>query len=122
MTGDGRRAQRIAGSVREYVGAALGRELGDRALSELCVTSVDVTDDLSIARIRVRRLGDDADAQTRAMLVRRLESAAHRLRQGLGRRLRLRRVPELEFFWDDGQDAAARVQELLKEIADERGK
>jgi ribosome-binding factor A len=48
--------------------------------------------------------------------------AAPRLRRALGSRLGLRRVPELRFVYDTGPDRAARVGELLGEIARETDK
>jgi ribosome-binding factor A len=72
--------------------------------------------------VRVRRIGvTDAAAERKAFLTR-LGKAAPHLRRALGTRLGLRRVPELRFVYDTGPDRAARVGELLGEIARENEK
>jgi ribosome-binding factor A len=122
VKGDGRRAQRVAHALREYVTEALSREIGDPRLLAVVVTEVTVPDDLSIARVGVRLLSGDDDPERRKAALKALRGAAARMRRGLAPRLGLRRVPELEFSYDTGHDASRRVEELLREIADEKPK
>ena len=49
-----------------------------------------------------------------------LQRAAGFMRRQIGQRLRLRRAPELHFEYDGGVGHQDRVEQLLKEIADER--
>jgi ribosome-binding factor A len=51
-----------------------------------------------------------------------LAGAAGRLRSAGAPALRLKRVPELRFAYDEGLDAARRVEELLREVDDDRSK
>jgi len=120
MTADGRRARRVAETVRDYIGQALRRDFDDARLAALVVTGVEMPDDLGFAKISVRLLTVDEQPETRKAALRALERVANRLRRGLGPRLRLRRVPELRFEYDTGPDAARRIEELLKEIERER--
>ena len=119
MSDDTRRIERVAGLVRAHLTELMRRELGDDELASVVVTSVEVTRDLSIARILVRSLSTDDDLERRRNLMRRLRKVTPRLRRALGPRLELRRVPELRFEFDVGGDASARVAELLGEIAKE---
>lgn len=122
MSDDPRRTQRVAGQIRARLGEVLAMEMGDADLAAAVVTDVEVTKDLSIAHVKVRRLGvDDGDKERKAILAR-LKHASPRLRRALGSRLGLRRVPELRFVYDTGPDRAARVGELLGEIARENEK
>ncbi len=120
MTEDARRTLRVAGLVQSHLTTALARELGDPELSTLVVTHVDVSKDLSIATARVRRLSIEDDAGARKAVLARLRRAVPRLRRALGPALKLRRVPDLRFVYDTGQDAHARVDALLAEIERER--
>ena len=119
MSDDTRRIERVAGLVRAHLTELMHRELGDDELASVVVTSVEVTKDLSIARILVRSLSTSDDPERRRDLMRRLRKVTPRLRRALGPRLELRRVPELRFEFDMGGDASARVAELLGEIAKE---
>jgi len=118
---DARRTLRVAGLVQSHLTSALSRELGDPELASLVVTHVDVSKDLSIATARVRRLSVVDDEAGRRNVLTRLKRAVPRLRRALGPALKLRRVPELRFVYDEGQDARNRVEELLREIHDEHG-
>jgi ribosome-binding factor A len=109
----------VAESIKTYLAEALQRQIDDPRLAGLCVTEIELSDDLSIARVSVRLLGDDPPELRRRALAA-LQNAGGRLRRELGTRLRLRRVPELAFVYDTGPDAARRVAELLDEIEAER--
>lgn len=122
MSDDPRRTQRVAGQIRARLGEVLAIEMGDADLAAAVVTEVEVTKDLSIAHVKVRRLGVEDGKKEREALVARLKRASPHLRRALGSRLGLRRVPELRFVYDTGPDRAARVGELLGEIARENEK
>ena len=119
MTGDGRRAKRVAEAIRAHLAEALAREVSDPRLAALVITDVRVTDDLSLARISVRLLAGDEDEALRDSTVTALRHAARRLRRVVSPRLRLRRAPELRFEYDTGPDAVRRVEQLLAEIESE---
>ncbi|HTQ05622.1 MAG TPA: 30S ribosome-binding factor RbfA, partial [Polyangiaceae bacterium] len=114
------RTLRVAGLVQTHLTTALARELGDPELSTLVVTHVDVSKDLSIATARVRRLSIEDGPEARKAVIARLKRAVPRLRRALGPALKLRRVPDLRFIYDTGQDAHDRVDALLAEIERER--
>ncbi|MBN1607189.1 MAG: 30S ribosome-binding factor RbfA [Polyangiaceae bacterium] len=113
---DARRPKRVAEDIRSRLADALRRELGDPMLAELMITEVDVSDDLSSARIKVRLLTGERDDGRRAEALKRLSRAIPRLKRHLLRGLRLRRAPELRFTYDTGPDAVLRVEELIEEI------
>ena len=122
MSDDDRRTSRVAGLVQSHLTTALARELGDPELSSLVVTHVDVSKDLSIATARVRRLSIEDSPEARKSMLKRLRLAVPRLRRALGPALKLRRVPDLRFVYDTGEDARGRVETLLAEIErDKRG-
>lgn len=119
MSGPVKRAARVADQVREQLATALVREMTDPHLAACVVTRVEMTDDLQNARVYVRTTAPDSEAERRS-LTRALQRASGALRKLVGQRLGLRRTPELRFFYDEGQDASGRVQELLAEIERER--
>jgi ribosome-binding factor A len=96
------------------------RDVGDPRLSSLVVTEVEVTDDLTLARVQVRLLVGDDDAARRKAALSALERVKARLRRGLGPVLRLRRVPDLSFSYDVRPDVVHHVEEILAEIEREK--
>lgn len=107
------RAERLGEQIREELSELLTREVRDPGIGFVTLTRVRVTEDLLQARVYYTSLGDAAARQRTA---RALERALPFLRRALGERLRLRRVPELSFTYDESIDHQARVEELLEEI------
>jgi len=114
-----KRAVRVAGRIQEALGDLL-RSMRDSRLQSVVVARVEVTDDLSIARVYVRHeLGADDEASRRSLL-KALSNAGGRLRQGVVKAVALRYAPTLKFFYDDSPDKVNRVEELLREIEEDR--
>lgn len=111
------RPEKVAQLMRREVAEILETKLRDpRLASTVTVTDVEVTSDLSFARIYVTVLGD---ASVRPGALAALQHAAGFVRHELGDRLGLREVPEIRFLYDDSLDQGQRVDELLRRI--ERG-
>lgn len=119
MTGDGRRALRVAELVRARFAEAARRKLDDPKLGGLVVSDVRISPDLSVVDLVVRFAGVDAEPE-RQKLLSKLRRALPALRRIVLDRLELRRAPELRVHLDQGQEAATRVDELLREIEAER--
>ncbi len=108
------RPEKVAHLMRRELAEILDRRLRDPRLATMVsVTDVEVTADLSFARIYVAVHGGEEDRR-RAMEV--LSHAAGFVRRELGPRLGLREVPEIRFLHDDSLDRGARVDELLRKI------
>jgi ribosome-binding factor A len=108
----GRRKERLDEEIREEVAVIIGRHLKDPRIGFVTVTRVDLTADLRTARIHVGILGD---ATQREKTLGGLQQASGFVRRELGRRIRLRHTPELQFHYDEGLDATERVAQLLDE-------
>lgn len=87
-------------------------DLKDPRLGFVTVTRVDLTADLRYARVYVGVLGEDEKGPTLAAL----RGAAGFVRREIGRRLRVRVAPEIDFRYDRGLDATDRVARALAEV------
>jgi ribosome-binding factor A len=115
--GQGSRPERVADQIRAEVTTIIARELHDPGLGFVTVTRVQVSPDLQQARVFYTSLGDSAAQKNTA---RALERATGFMRRQIGQRLRLRRTPELLFTFDDTVGYQDRVEQLLREIAEEQ--
>ena len=114
------RRVRVEGELHQELAVALA-EFSDPRLEAVHVTRVLLSADLGHARVLVR-CGPSvaAPAERRAAMLAALKGVSGRLGGLLGRRLHLRYAPKLRFIYDEGPEAAARVEELLAEIRDEQ--
>jgi ribosome-binding factor A len=115
------RPERVGDQIRSELAELIAREVSDPRIGFLTLTRVKVTPDLQMARVFYTTLGDEA---ARRETARGLEHATPFLRRLLSHRLRLRRVPELQFLYDESiaqQDRIERILLDLKAEASERG-
>ena len=114
--GQGSRPDRVADQIRAEVTSMISRELHDPGVGFVTVTRVQVSPDLQHARVYYTTMGD---AEARRNTSRALERAAGFMRRQIGQRLRLRRAPEIHFHFDESIGHQDRVEQLLREIAEE---
>ncbi|KIG18165.1 Ribosome-binding factor A [Enhygromyxa salina] len=114
-----RRQQRVEQLLRREIAQLLLRgELRDPRLSPasaVSITGVDISGDLSVARIYVDVL---AESLRSADVLDALASGAGVIRHKIGERLVMRRVPELRFEADESIARGARVERILSELRD----
>jgi len=109
----GSRPDRVADQIRGELGLLLTRAVHDPGIGFVTITRVQLTADLQQARVYYTALGDD---KTRRNSGRALERAAPFLRRQIGSRLRLRRVPDLMFLYDESIAGQDRIEQLLNEL------
>jgi ribosome-binding factor A len=113
----GSRPDRVGEEIRHEIGRLLAREVHDPAIGFVTVTRVKVSPDLQLARVFYTQLGDE---KARKETERALARATPFLRRHIGNRLRLRRVPELRFQFDQSVEHQDRIEKILIDLADER--
>lgn len=109
----GSRPERVADQIRGELGQLLAREVHDPGIGFVTITRVHVTPDLQHARVFYTALGDE---RARRSSDRALHRAIPFLRRQIGSRLRLRRVPELEFLYDESIAGQDRIEQLIHEL------
>ncbi len=113
----GARTDRVGEEFREVLAEHI-QKLKDPRLGFVTVTGVKVSPDLKHAWVAYTLLGDERErAGSRAALT----SAAPHLRAVLGREVRLKFVPDLEFEEDTSYQEGQRIDELLSELRRQEG-
>ena len=100
--------------MREEIATFLANDVKDpRIVGLVTVTGVEVTRDLRHAKVFVSVLGSDSQ---RAATFDGLDGVAAHLRGRVGRALRLRVAPEIEFRNDESVAHAAKIEQLLAQV------
>ncbi|RQD75386.1 MAG: 30S ribosome-binding factor RbfA [Candidatus Syntrophonatronum acetioxidans] len=114
------RAYKVAEQIKKEVSQILQSELKDPRLTGfLSVTDVDVTNDLGYARVYVSVYGSEEE---RSLSLKALNSALGFVRTEIGKRIRLRHVPELSFHLDKSIEYGAHISEILKDLKEKEDK
>jgi ribosome-binding factor A len=110
------RTDRLDSQIRAELMQIFQREMADPRVGFATVTRVDTAPDLTLARVWVSVYGPDADL---GKTIGALTDAAGWLRRRLGERLRIRKVPRLEFRADESIAGGDRVLRLLHDLDEE---
>lgn len=107
------RSERVASLIKEEIGALLVRDYNDPAFGFITVTDVTMTPDLRIAKVYFSVFAKPAvQEKTMAML----EDEKGRIRGVVGSRMKIRFIPELQFFLDGTQERVERLNRIFKQI------
>lgn len=109
-----RRPERLAEALREEITEVVGYELEDPRLLAVTVTDVRVSENLRDAKVYVLVEGDEAEIQE---AMKALQRAASYVKQQVALNLNLHHAPHLHFARDTVEEKAARIEELLGEMA-----
>lgn len=105
------RNARVSSQMQKELSLILQREIDDRRLGFITINEVEVSKDLAVAKIYVTVL--NADEAGKRANVKVLNSLAPAIRHLLAKRMRLRHISELRFYYDNSLDTGMRVAELL---------
>lgn len=111
------RQERVAGLLFQELSIIISSELDDPAISLVDVTNVVVSKDLRTAKVYVHHRDEAVSARA---LLKALKHATPYVRGQIAERCGLRVVPEVYFYYDDTPARAARVDELLRQLATEK--
>lgn len=113
---DDRRVRRVADAIKRAVSDIIEFKLKNPHKGFVTVTGVKVSADLRIASIYYTVLGDEEQRSKTADI---FEHAKHFIRNELKPSITTRYIPELRFFYDEGQMYADHIDHLIKKINDD---
>jgi ribosome-binding factor A len=116
----GHRPDRVGEQIREELSELISRgAVHDPGIGFITLTRVTVSPDLQIARVFYTTLGDP---KARKDTAKALQRATPFLRRHIGGALRLRRVPELEFRFDQSIEHQDRIEQIIRDLHDEEAR
>ena len=108
------RNDRVSSQMQKELSLILQRDIDDSRLGFITINEVVVTKDLAVAKVYITVL--NVDEQGKRANVKLLNELAPVIRHELAKRMRLRHISELRFYYDDSFDTGMRVSELLSDL------
>ncbi|KGP92900.1 ribosome-binding factor A [Pontibacillus chungwhensis BH030062] len=109
------RANRVGEQMKKEMGDIISRKIKDPRIGFVTVTEVKVTGDLQQAKVYISVLGDDKQKQDTLIG---LAKAKGFIRSEIGRRIRLRKTPEIMFEFDEAVEYGNRIETILQDLND----
>jgi ribosome-binding factor A len=107
------RPTRVGEQMKKELSDIIGRKIKDPRIGFVTVTDVEVTGDLQQAKVYISVLGDN---EQRENTLKGLAKAKGFIRTEIGKRIRLRKIPEIQFEFDESIDYGNRIETLLSEL------
>ena len=107
------RTERVDELLRQEIGAIISRDVADPRVGFVTITEVETTPDLRHAKVWVSVIGQPAE---RDAAVAALRHAMPFIRHELGKRLRIKRIPDLHVHLDDTAERGTRILQLLADL------
>ena len=112
---EGSRPSRVSEEFREILAEEIPK-LKDPRVGFVTVTGVRVTPDLRMARVSYTAMGDESARRATAAALR---SARGHLRRAIGRQVRMKVLPDLEFEEDETNETVDRIESVLRTLHEE---
>ncbi|MBN6206638.1 30S ribosome-binding factor RbfA [Ralstonia pickettii] len=107
------RANRVAEQMKKELGEILTTKIKDPRVGFVTVTDVEVTGDLQQATIYISVLGTDKEKQDSLLG---LTKAKGFIRSEIGKRIRLRKTPEITFEFDEALEYGNRIESIIRDL------
>ncbi len=107
------RTQRIADMIQRELAMLIQRELSDPRLNLITVTTVQVSPDLSHAKVYITQHKTEEEIKQTLKV---LNKAANHLRYLLAHAIKLRVVPQLRFYYDASVSYSAHLSSLIDDV------
>ncbi len=110
MSSDNPRSYRVADFIQREIAGLIRTEIKDPRISPmLTIASVEVSRDLSVAKVYFSLFDPEERKETQAAL----ERASGFLRRQLARQMNTRSVPILRFYYDDSAERGAHMSAVI---------
>jgi len=110
------RADRVSGLIQKSLSDLLVKSIKDPRLETVSITTVKMSSDLKIAKIYFM-ISDKSSSKKEAEAG--FKKAKKFIKYTLAQRLKLRYMPELQFYYDDSIDYGFHINSILKKIENE---
>ena len=107
------RANRVAEQIKKEISDIVNNKIKDPRIGFITITDVEVTGDLQQAKIFFSILGDEEERESSLLG---LDKASGFIRSEIGRRIRLRKVPEISFEYDVAHEYGNHIDALLRNL------
>ena len=107
------RTSRIGEVIMRELAQMIQQEISDPRVGMVTVSHVDVTSDLRYAKVYITRLNETESEEDVKECIAGLTNAAGFLKRGIAKRVEIRTVPELKFYYDKSLEHGFHMDELI---------
>ena len=99
----------------EEISKIIHQEIKDRDINFVTITEARITNDLSFAKIYITTMDNDREKVLKA-----LNKASSYIRTMLCDRVKIRKMPEIHFVYDESIEYGKKIEDIIERINNEK--
>ena len=107
------RAERVGEQMKKELMDIINNKVKDPRIGFITITDVQLTNDLSLAKVYLTVLGNDKEVED---TFKALEKAKGFIKSELGSRMRLRIIPDLQFEYDHSIEYGNKIEKMIQDV------
>lgn len=110
------RSDKISDLLRKEIALIVNKETKDPRLQKLNITAVKVSDDIGIATVFYTMIGESIEKEKSSIDKKVLKKFSGMVRSKLSKTMQVRRVPVIQFRFDESIEYSDNIENLLKNL------
>ena len=110
------RAEKIGDELKKEISLIINKETKDQRLQNINITAVKVSDDIGIATVFYTVIGESIIKDQSEINPKVLKKFSGMIRSKLSKTMQIRRVPVINFRFDESIEYSDNIESLLKNI------
>ena len=110
------RSDKISDLLRKEISLIINKETKDPRLQKLNITAVKVSDDIGIATVFYTMIGKSIEKEKSSIDKKVLKKFSGMVRSKLSKTMQIRRVPVIQFRFDESIEYSDNIENLLKNL------
>ena len=110
------RSDKISDLLRKEISLIINKETKDPRLQKLNITAVKVSDDIGIATVFYTMIGESIEKEKSSIDNKVLKKFSGMVRSKLSKTMQIRRVPVIQFIFDESVEYSDNIENLLRNL------
>ena len=110
------RSDKISDLLRKEISLIINKETKDPRLQKLNITAVKVSDDIGFATVFYTMIGESIEKEKSSIDKKVLKKFSGMVRSKLSKTMQIRRVPVIQFRFDESIEYSDNIENLLKNL------
>ena len=110
------RSDKISDLLRKEISLIINKETKDPRLQKINITAVKVSDDIGIATVFYTMIGESIEKEKSSIDNKVLKKFSGMVRSKLSKTMQIRRVPIIQFRFDESIEYSDNIENLLRNL------
>ena len=113
------RSDKVGDLLKKEISLIIANQIKDPRLKKINITAVKVSDDIGIATVFYTVIGESIHKSKSSIDKEILKKVSGMIRSNLSKKIKIRRVPKIQFRFDESIEYSENIEKLLNDLKHE---